>query len=89
MDDAVKAFQDAAKNSPSEIKGDMQTMADGLAKFASTLKDVGVDLSNPATFASLSADQQAKLEAAISTFDTDAFQKASDNVQAYFDQHCS
>jgi hypothetical protein len=89
LDDAVKAFQDAAKNSPNEIKGDMQTLADGFAKFASTLKDLGVDFSNPATFASLTADQQTKLQESVSAFDTDAFQKASDNVQAYFDQHCS
>jgi gas vesicle protein len=89
LDDAVKAFQDAAKNSPKEIKADMQTLADGFAKFASTLKDLGVDLSNPATFASLTADQQAKLQDAVSAFDTDAFQQASDNAQAYFEQHCS
>jgi hypothetical protein len=65
---AVEVFQNAADNAPSEIKGDMQTLADAFAQFYATLDDLGVNFSDPSTFASLDASQQATLQAAVEAF---------------------
>ena len=89
FEDTVKVFQAAADNAPNEIKGDMQVLADGLAKYFSTLSDLGVDLNNPASFATLDEDKLAQLQTALETFDNASFEEAANNVSAYVDEHCS
>jgi hypothetical protein len=89
FENTVKVFQSAAQNAPAEIKDDMLTLANGLADYFAALNDLGVDLANPSSFATLNADQLAKLQTALASFDNDAFQQASDNVGNYFEENCS
>ena len=84
----MQVFQNAADNAPSEIKADMQVMANAFAGFYGTLDELGVDLSDPATFATLDASQQATFQAALENLDTPELQQASDNLDAYFTENC-
>jgi hypothetical protein len=85
---AVEVFQNAANNAPSEIKGDMQVMADAFAQFYATLDDLGVNFSDPSTFATLDASQQAELQAAVQALGSPEVAVASDNLTTYFDENC-
>jgi hypothetical protein len=81
-------FQNAAKNAPSEIKPDMQALADAFEKMNKVFQDFKVDFSKPATLASLSPAQQQQLATRLAEIDTPALQKASDNVTAYLEKAC-
>jgi hypothetical protein len=89
LETLADVLQNAADNAPSEIKDDMQVVANTFATFYSKLDDLGVDFSNPASFASLSASQQAEFQAAMESLDTAEFEQASNNLTAYFDENCS
>ena len=89
VNDAVEAFQNAADQAPDEIKADMQVMADAFADFSAAIEEVGVDLNDPASFASLDAGQQAQLLAALQSFDSPELTEANANLTAYFTEHCS
>jgi hypothetical protein len=89
INDAVEAFQNAADQAPDEIKADMQIMADAFADFSAAIEEVGVDLNDPASFATLDAEQQAQLLEALESFDNPELTEASANLSAYFTEHCS
>ena len=88
LQDLAQVFQNAADNAPSEIQADMQVMADAFTGFYSTLADLGVDFSNPATFATLDASQLAQLETVFSSLDSPELEQASDNLDAWFTENC-
>ena len=84
----AETFKKLADNAPSEIKPDMQVLATALGSFFNTLDDLNVDISNPASFATLSQADLTKLQAAASQLDTAQVHAASDKVQAYFQAKC-
>ena len=89
LEDAASAWQDAADNAPGEIQADMQVFADAISGFVSVLADLDVDLSNPATFATLGEEDIAKLEAASESFANADVEQAAANLEAYFTEKCS
>lgn len=88
LENVAAVWQNAAANAPDEIKADMQVMADAFVRFFDGLNDLGVDFSNPATFAALDANQQAELQALLETFDDPALEQASNNLDAWFSENC-
>ena len=88
INSAAQIFQNAADNAPSEIQADMQVLADAFTGLNNALEDLGVDLSNPASFATLNAGQLAQLETVFSSLDTPEVEQASDNLDAWFTENC-
>ncbi|HLF70557.1 MAG TPA: hypothetical protein VI759_00185 [Dehalococcoidia bacterium] len=86
-----KALDELVKNSPKEIKSDMQTFVDALISYMSTLDSLGVNLSDPASFAKLASDpaKMSQLEAAADKMETEKVQKALDRIEAYFEGKCN
>jgi hypothetical protein len=88
LENAAQVWQNAADNAPGEIKADMQVMADAFTNVYTALNDIGVDFSNPASFASLDANQQAQLAAAFESFNTAEIEQAANNLDAWFNENC-
>jgi hypothetical protein len=88
LEAAAEVFQNAAANAPSEIRADMQVLANAFAGFYAALEDAGVDFSNPASFATLSPDAQLRLQTALESLDSPELQQASDNLDAWFTENC-
>lgn len=83
LSDAAKEFQAFAKEVPSEIRADVQTLADAFAKYADALK--GVDLSSGQTPSA--ADLQ-KIQSALKGFNQAKLQAAEQHIQAWTQKNC-
>ena len=68
---------------PSEIRGDVQTIADAFTKYANALK--GVDLSSGQT---PSAADLAKIQNALKSFNQAKLQAAEAHIQAWTQKNC-
>jgi hypothetical protein len=80
--DQFQAFADAA---PSEIKGDLRTVADGYADFVKVLADANY---NPASGQAPSPEVQAQIESASKKLEASDFQEAAARVTAWFQAGC-
>lgn len=76
-------FDELVASAPDEIKDDLQVISEGVGKLAEALK--GTDI---ASGAAPSADQLAKLQAALASVDSEKLQVASKNVEAWTLEHC-
>jgi hypothetical protein len=81
--DAAKEYQAFVDIAPSEIKGDVQTIADAMTKYANALK--GVDLSSGQTPSA--ADLQ-KIQAAAKSFNQAKLQAAGQHISAWTKKNC-
>ena len=88
LETVADIFQNAANNAPSEIQADMQVLADAFTSYNNALQDLGIDFSNPASFAALDAGQLAQFQAALESFDTPELEQASYNLDAWFTENC-
>jgi hypothetical protein len=82
-------LQEAADNAPDEISGDFQILADAFVAFFGTLDEFDVDLENPASFATLDAEAQAELQAALEEISSDEVVAASENIGTWLTENCS
>ena len=82
LNDAAKEFQAFVKVVPSEIRGDVQTIADAFTKYADALK--GVDLSSGQP----SAGDLQKIQAALKSFNQAKLQAAEQHIQAWTQKNC-
>jgi hypothetical protein len=83
MEDAAKAFADIADQVPDEIKDDYEVIAENFSKIAEALKDV--DLTSGQT---PSPEALAKLQELSATMDSAEVQQASQNIEAWVQEHC-
>ena len=83
MEDAAKAFADIADQVPDEIKDDYQVIAENFSKIAEALK--GVDLTSGQT---PSPEALAKLQELSKSMDSTEVQQASQNIEAWVQEHC-
>lgn len=88
LETVAQVFQNAADNAPSEIQADMQVIATAFTDFYAAIEEIGVDFSDPSTFATLNASQQAQLQAVLESFDSAEVQQASDNLNTWFTENC-
>ncbi len=82
------ALNNVVKTSPGEIRGDMQVIVDALVTYFEALDKIGVNLSDPASFARLDETKLRQIEAATAKLDDEKVQKASDKVDAFFTSKC-
>ncbi|MEA2972074.1 MAG: hypothetical protein QOG82_532 [Actinomycetota bacterium] len=85
IDASVEQFQAFADAGPSEIKSDLQTVADGYADFVKVLADANY---NPASGQAPSPEVQAKIESASQKLEASDFQEAAARVTAWFQAGC-
>lgn len=87
----TKYFDDLVKNSPKEIKGDMQVFVDAMKGYIDALNKVGVDINDPNSFSKIANDQAklAQLQTALTKLDDPKFETATNNISAYFQKKCS
>lgn len=78
--DQLEAMADAA---PDEIKDDFAVIAAQLGAFYTALAESGYEPG-----ATPDAEQLAELSALAETFDNEAFEEASDNINAWFEANC-
>ena len=82
-------FQNMARSAPSEIRSDMQVLADAMGKLFDKLDDLDVDFSNPASFAALTPAQLEELDELSAELDTPRVNQAVEKIEAYFERVCS
>ena len=80
---AASEFQAFAKEVPSEIRGDVQTIADAISKYAEALKGVNISAGQTPSAADLQ-----KLQAALSSLDQQKLQAAEQHLDAWTKKNC-
>ncbi|HEX3393635.1 MAG TPA: hypothetical protein VHS52_03820 [Acidimicrobiales bacterium] len=78
LEKSLKDGRDVIDNAPSEVKGDLQVIQDGVQKFADALAKVNYDATK------LGPDAVSVL----GEFNTPQFQQAATHSQAYVKDHC-
>lgn len=78
--DQLEAMAEAA---PDEIKDDLKAIAEQLGAFYTALAESGYEPG-----ATPDADQLAELSALAESIDNEAFEEASDNINAWFEENC-
>jgi hypothetical protein len=85
MDDAVDQLRAFADVAPDEIKDDFETVVDAYGELAEAFADLDFD---PSSGEAPSDEVMQQLEEIGSRFQESDLQEASDNISAWFDEHC-
>ena len=83
------ALNNLVKQSPKEIKSDMQVIVDTFVTYLEALDKIGVNLNDPSSIAKLDQTKLQQMQDATEKLDTDKFQNALDKVDAFFTKECS
>ncbi|MGH2785907.1 MAG: hypothetical protein ACRDJ1_11640 [Actinomycetota bacterium] len=86
-DSGIDALRRMASAAPSEIKADVELVADATADFQQALKDAGFDPSNPSSVQN-NPEALQKIGAAASAFQSSGAPAAVERIGTYFDQLC-
>lgn len=86
LETAATYFQDIADKLPKEIRADFAVFADAYGRYAKALVDADIDFSDPSA---MDAEQMVKLSALGKDFSEPAVARATANVQAYLEAHCT
>ena len=73
---------------PAEVRADAVILSETLVEFSAGLEAAGIDLSDPATYTTMTESQQAAFSALGDSLDTPEFNAASDNLSEYGEQQC-
>ena len=84
-----KALNDLVKASPSEIRGDMTLVVGTIVEFFQGVEKLGVNINNPASFATMDAAKLAEFEKLGAKFDDQKFTEASERIEKYYIDKCS
>lgn len=79
---------DAISGLPGDLRADAALMIETMQAYFDGLEDLGVDLSDPASFGALTEEQQQAFADLSESFDTDEFTAASDRLSAYGEAEC-
>ena len=82
------AFQNMVKAAPSEIRSDVQIIADALVAYIGEMEKIGVNLNDPASFSKLDPAKLQQLENASAKLDEKKVQDAFDRVDKFFTSKC-
>lgn len=85
----VEFWQQLTAAAPSDIQEEMALFAGAYGQFVQIIIDLDIDLSDPATFASLDAATIAQIEQAAEALDTPELQAALDAIEAWFNNNCN
>lgn len=78
----------ALASAPPEIRADAAVVFETLNTFNTGVQDLGVDMSDPASFATMTEAQQEAFSALTDSLDTDEFNDAADSLTNYAEQAC-
>ncbi len=78
----------ALSSLPGDVQEDAQFLADTLSEFSDAIGTMGIDFADPESLATLSAEQQQELASLTESLDTEQFNAAADNLEAYGEQQC-
>src|SRR5262249_3830582 len=84
IQDVANALHQFAGEVPSEIKGDVETLADAISKYADALKAAGYTPGKQPT-----AAQIAKIAAAVKTIQTAKVTQAGQHLSAWVQKNCT
>jgi len=87
--DADQLLAAAQSGLPSSLDDEIAIIMEGANQYADALGDLEIDLSDPTSFAALSPEEIAQLEAASQVIDTDAFNSALEAVSEYGEAECA
>ena len=73
---------------PPSILADAQLVSETMSQFSNSMQEMGVDFTDPSTFATMTPAQQEALGTLSDSLDTTEFNAASDNLSAYGEQQC-
>ena len=74
---------------PGNLQDDAEVMINAFNAYSEGLQNLGVDLSDPTSLASLTEAQQAEFQALSELVDTEEFNQASENLGAYGEAECA
>lgn len=83
LQQAADQIQAMAAAAPAEIQDDLQVIADGLGQFYRALADMGYEPGSVPT-----EEQLAQLSTLFESIDQTAFETASNNIDAWFNENC-
>jgi hypothetical protein len=84
-----KALDKLVKETPSEIRSDMQVVITAIVDVYTGFEKLGLNLSDPSSFAKLDSAKIAELEKLTAKFDEKKFTDASEKIEKYFATRCS
>jgi hypothetical protein len=82
------ALNNVVKAAPGEIRGDMQVIVDALVAYIEAIEKIGINLSDPSSFARLDEAKLQQFQSATDKLDDEKVRTASDKVDAYFASKC-
>ncbi len=85
LDNALGTLEGFAAKAPSEIRGDLEIVADGFATFVQAMREVNF---NPAAGGSPPPDAMAKMAAATEQLEKAEFTEAAARVSAWLEREC-
>ncbi len=80
---------DAIGDLPGGLQADAALLIAGAQAYSDGLADLGVDLTDPASFAALTEEQQQAFGDLADSIDTDEFNDAVDRLSAYAEVECA
>jgi hypothetical protein len=87
---AISAVDPATlANLPADVRADALLVSDTLKQYSDGLQALGIDFSDPTSFATMTQEQQDAFTALGDLLNSDEFQAASDRLSAYGDQQCA
>ncbi len=86
--DILEFDADTFRSLPGDLQDDAAIVADGLNAVVAGIADVGLDLSDPASLASMSEEQAAAFSELSESFDSPEFNEALENIDAYATAQC-
>lgn len=88
MSQFAEQFSNAAERAPSEIRADVQAVAEVLTEYAAVLDEVGFDFSDPSSAVNLTEEDINRLEEATTGFDDEELEAAGARIEAFLEENC-
>jgi hypothetical protein len=79
---------DVISGLPGDLQADAAIMIETMQAYADGLQELGIDLSDPLSFSSLTEEQQMAFGELSEAFDTEEFNAASERLSAYGEAEC-
>ncbi len=79
---------DTFSSLPGDLQDDAAIVSDGLNEVMAGIADLGLDLSNPESLATMTEEQAVAFGELSSSIDSPAFNEALDNIEAYANAEC-
>ncbi|MFQ5554102.1 MAG: hypothetical protein ACE5GC_01865 [Acidimicrobiia bacterium] len=86
---AGQLFAAASQNLPGALTSEIDLIEDAVLQYQAALEEIGVDLSDPTSFATLTPEQAEQMNAAFGPLQSSSVSDAFDAVSAYVAVECA